>query len=142
MAGIEPLISIGELKTTHLKVKPRSIFVQYDNAFDALMILLVPPETETIVHYIDNYVAFLYQPSDKEIVGIQVEAFERTFLPKHDAVRRVWKLSDACAEAEDLGDLILAVERTKPKVALEVARATEDELGAPGKEFTRVLEYA
>jgi hypothetical protein len=141
MAGIEPLMSTNHLKTTYLRQKPPALHVKYDTAFDAFTLLLVPPETETIVHYLDNYVAFLYEPDTKEIVGIQIEAFERKFLPKHEAVRRVWKLSDACPDLQDVGGMILAVERITPKVAWEVAKATEDILGEPGQELAAMLEH-
>jgi hypothetical protein len=48
MAGIKPLRSTHQLKTTYLRQKPSALHVKYDPDFDALMLLLVPPETETI----------------------------------------------------------------------------------------------
>jgi uncharacterized protein YuzE len=131
-----------QLQTTYLRQKPSALHVKYDPDFDALMLLVVSPETETVVRYLDNHVAFLYEPDSKEIVGIQIEAFERKFLPKHEAVRRVWKLSDACNDLQDVGDMILAVERITPRVAWEVTKAAEDILGEPGHELAAALEYA
>lgn len=142
MAGFERLMPTSELKTNALKAfRPgpyNPLFFKYDPVFDALKIQIVPPETKTIVHYVDDYVGLLYTPDDLEIVGLQVEAFEHGFLPSHDAVRRVWRLSDSC-ELEDFGDMILAVERAKPEVAREVVKATKDTLDEP---ISEALEHA
>src|SRR5258707_1936385 len=82
--ALERLVKTSDLKTGFLaaaaKSKHRSIHIDYDKRFDALMLLLVPPETETIVHYVDDHVALLYRSENLEIVGIQVEEFERGFL--------------------------------------------------------------
>jgi hypothetical protein len=117
------------------------LYVKYDPVFDALIILLVSPQTETVVHYVDQHVGLLYTPDDLEIVGLQVEAFERSFLPQHDSLQRVWRLSDASAELKDAGDVILAFAQVTPRVAQEVARATEPILGKAGQAFTRAVAY-
>lgn len=145
MADLDSLIATDQLKTTLLKTfqpgKQHPLFVKYDPVFDALMILLVSPETETVVHYVDQYVGLLYTPDDLEVVGLQVEAFERSFLPQHDTVQRVWRLSDADGGLRDAGDIILAFQKVTPKVAQEVAKATESVLGKTGKEFTRAMAF-
>lgn len=139
MADIERLVATKKLKMTRLneaQEKRVVSYFHYDPMFDALMIMFVPPETETVVHYIDHHVALLYEPDTREIVGIQVEAFERSFLSEHDQVRRVWRLSDATDDKiEDLGDMILAIERRKPEVAREVIKASRDLLGIPGEKM-------
>ncbi len=142
MAEIERLISTDKLKTTLLANfarKQSRLFVNYDSEFDALFLLFVPPETETVVHYLDEHVALLYQPGTLEIVGMQVEDFEHSFLPKHDTVRRAWRLSEAGIKLEDVGDLILAVERMKPQIAREIVRAAGDLLGRQGTELLKAL---
>jgi hypothetical protein len=145
MAEIKRLISTSRLQTEYLKTSPkhqRPLFVRYDKRFDALIILLVSPETETVVHYVDEHVGLLYKPDDFEIVGIQVEAFERSFLPEHASVNKVWRLSDSCEELEDFGDLVLVFEQRKPEVAREVARAAESMLRKPEREFVKAIEHA
>lgn len=145
MAEIERLIPTNKLQTEYLKNFPKfqpPLFVRYDKRFDALLILLVPPEIETVVHYIDEHVGLLYRPDDFEIVGIQVEAFERSFLPNHATADKAWRLRDSCDELEDFGDLILAIERKKPEVAREVTRAAESILRSPEQEFVRAIEHA
>jgi hypothetical protein len=49
-------------------------------------------------------------------VGIQIEAFQRKFLPSHEAVRRVWKWSDVRNNLQDIGNMILEVERIKLEI--------------------------
>jgi hypothetical protein len=131
MAEIKRLVPTKNLKRTllnHLaESKSAQVFVNYDEDFDALMILFVPPETPTVVHYLDEHVGLLYRTDDQEIVGLQVESFESSFVPAHDAVKSVWKLSEAVgAEVKDVGDMMLIVERAKPQVAKEVIRSVED----------------
>ncbi|HLY25588.1 MAG TPA: hypothetical protein VKQ72_04570 [Aggregatilineales bacterium] len=141
--ALERLVKTSDLKTGFLadaaKNKRKSLDIDYDARFDALMLLLVPPETDTIVHYVDDHVALLYRPDDLEIVGIQVEDFERSFLPQHEAVSKVWRLSDSKTDLNDLGDLIVIFDRIKPQVAREVVKATEDILGEPGVELAAAL---
>jgi hypothetical protein len=131
MAELKPLIATDQLKTSLLaglaKKKPQQCFVNYDDDFDALMILVVSPDTETVVHYLDEHIALLYQPETLEIVGLQVEAFESNFVPSHSSVQRVWRLSDAVgSKLESVGDMLLVVEKIKPEVAREVVNASHD----------------
>jgi hypothetical protein len=140
MAHSNRLVKTTQLKTNLLHKsalqKSLQLSVDYDKDFDALYIRFVAPDpsVDTVVHFIDDHVAFLYRADDMEIVGLQVEDFELSFLPSHANVMRVWKASDAGITFEDLGDMMLEVGRRKPKVAREIVRATEDVLGEPGVE--------
>jgi hypothetical protein len=145
MAHSNRLVDTKQLKTTLLRKsaaqRTLQLIVDYDKHFDALYIRFLAPDPniDTVVHYIDEHVAFLYRADDMEIVGLQVEDFEFSFLPSHDNVMRVWKASDAGITFEDLGDMMLEVGRRKPEVAREVVRATEDVLGEPGIELAEML---
>lgn len=142
MAGIEPLISLNELKTNLLaraKMRVLPPVVHYDRLSDTLILQIVPLDVETVVYYVDNQVGLIYQAADLEIVGIQVDDFERSFLPQHDKVQRVWKLRDSGVTLNNFGDMILRVEEAKPKVAREVVRAAEDLLGEPGAELAAAM---
>jgi hypothetical protein len=144
MADFERLVQTNQLKTNILTElakgkRPRRPSYKYERLFDAFIILVVPPEQETVVHYIDDHVGLLYQADDFEIVGMQVEAFEHSFVPKHENVQRVWRLSDSGVRLEDLGDIVLAVERLQPRLAQEVIKAAEDVLGEPGAELAAAL---
>jgi len=130
MARIKRLVSTDKLKTTRWKKMAEGKqrpqwFSHYDDEFDALLLLIVPPTVETVVHYIDDHVALVYEHKSREVVGLQIEDFEHSFLPQHAAVERVWRLSDAGVKLEDFGDLTLAVktlERLRDRLEHDVAR--------------------
>ena len=94
-----------------------------------MLILTVSPETETVIHYVDDqHVALVYDSNSLEIVGLQNEDFEYGFLPKHAGVAKVWLLSDSIkmSDLKDFGDLIVKVENDKPSIVREVFLASED----------------
>lgn len=137
---MDSIKSIKDFKTTQfvdrLKRKIQPV-VNYDSVFDALILLFVPIETETVVHYIDSNVGLLYVPETLEIVGLQIEDFEYDFIPRHEEVRKVWRLSDSDVPKNlgDLGELIFVVDKRKKEVAKEVFRSTETLLSDSGLEL-------
>ena len=140
MEAIKRLVETRDLKLNRLaqiaqgRVVPAHF--RYSRDVDMVLFLLVPPETETVAHYIDDHVALLYEPGSREVVGVQVEAFEFSFVREHGGVRKVWQLSDACKELSDFGDLLIKVEDWEPVVAKEVVMVADSILGG------RVLEEA
>lgn len=142
MARLEHLTFTNELKTSLLNelaklggIKPQ---VNYDKLFDSITIRFVPDRVG-IVHYIDNNVALLFEPDDKQIVGMQIDDFVSDFIPRHAALEKVWKLSETDARLGDLGELMFMVERRKTATAKEVVKATEDLLEHEGVELSPVL---
>lgn len=142
---LEHLTFTNELKVNLLQatlkenVIPVSSF-DYDAEFDALTLRFIPNTPDVIVHYIDDHVGLLYQPTTKEIVGIQIEDFGHSFLPNHDAIRKVWNLSSTDSQIENVGDLQIIFERKKPQVAREVFKLTENLLEKEGFEFGNSLK--
>jgi hypothetical protein len=113
---MDRLIEISALKTDYwheLKEKGIKIQHRYDAELDTLFVYFSPKETDRIItHSVDQNVAFLYRHSDKEIVGMRIEAFEKEFLPRIPETR-VWKLSDAGVALKGICDIVFAVERLK-----------------------------
>lgn len=145
MARLEHLTFTNELKTDLLNELAKSggvkLQVVYDKAFDSITIRFVPDKVG-VVHYIDNDVALLYEPDNKQIVGMQIDDFATDFLPRHAALQKVWKLSESDARIEslgDLGDLMIRMEHRKSEAAKEIVKATEDLLENEGVELTPVL---
>lgn len=145
MAPLERLTQTNDLKVTHLQkmAAGRKIvrLLNYDDVSDTLIFLFCPPDTPTIVHYIDEYVALLYDPNNKEVLGIQIENFESGFLSDNDEIQRIWRLSDSCENLniKNLGDISIVFEKKKPEVAQELARYTEALLGGQsGRHRARV----
>ena len=138
MAAIERLKRTNDLKVSLLQNMAAGnqhvINMYYDSLADTLIFLFVSRDTPTIVHYIDEHVALLYQPGNNEVVGVQVEDFQASFVNEYVNVQKVWKLSESCKDLniQDLGDISIVFERQKPMVAREVARVTEDILYGKG----------
>lgn len=142
---LRELVKTSELRSDYLKSQSQSgyipLYLRYDDRADTLMILFVPPETETVVHYVDQFVALLFKPATLDIVGLQVEDFEHQFLSKYAGVEKAWKLSDSDTKVgDDVGDLLLIVEKRKSQVAHEVLEATEPVLGQRARDFKDLLQ--
>jgi hypothetical protein len=128
MAEIERLVETRELKTARLMAainRKQPPYLFYDSESDELLLQFVSPEIMTVVHYVDEHVAFLYDPDSMEILGFQVEAFQKSFLPQHPSVRRVWRLRDAGVELEDMEDLVVIFEQKKQDMAREIVDYAE-----------------
>ena len=124
MAGIERLVETARLDFAPLERSAKSdepVFLRYDDGFDALVLMSVPPTTETTVHYLTDQVAVLYDQS-LNVVGIQVEDFVAWFLPEHKELKRVWERS---YKSRDAGELVSTADRVKPQVAKELIRLAE-----------------
>jgi hypothetical protein len=145
MDEIKQLISTDMLKTSLLAEIPEkrsSLYFRYNKVSDTLMLLVTSPETETIVHYMDENVAILYIPNSNEVVGFQIEDFTVGFLPKYQALQRKWRMAAKGIHPVDFGDLTIAVEEQKLEVAIQIVRSAEPRIGKAGKELERALEYA
>lgn len=132
MADIQQLVRTSELKLNaleNLSKEESKIFasVKYIPGFDALLILFDNCQKRYITHPIDEYVSLLYEPGTKEVIGIQVEAFEKSFVHKYADLEKTWKLSDNCEDFpyEDMGDIYLMIESRRPRIAREVGKITE-----------------
>lgn len=126
--AIERLVETTELKTSKWKeIIAEEGFtpeLKYNDRTDSLMLLLVSRSTPTVVHYIDDHVALLYTPQDREVVGLRVESFQKSFLPKYADLQAEWRLSDKC-KLEDFGDLIIAVQTYKKREPIIARRISE-----------------
>ncbi len=117
---MDRLVQTTALKTGYWhelsKQKGKKPLRHYDAELDTLFVYFSPKETDRIItHSVDRNVAFLYRHSDKEIVGMRIEAFEKEFLP-HIPGTKVWKLSDAGVTLEGICDIVFAVERVEHRV--------------------------
>ena len=130
MAGLERLVDTKELKTTlwtQVNERPGlQTFIYYNERVDALTLLIVPRETRKRVHYIDDHVALLYDPQTMEVIGIRVESFQRSFLPKYAELEKAWSLKDKGIQLNDFGDLVIAVNRVRPRVVEVLSTITGD----------------
>lgn len=144
MDTIQQLISTSELKTSYLETlinKRPPLFLHYDKESDILLLLLVSPEIETIVHYIDRHVAVLYTTDELEIVGLQIEDFESEFVPMYGSLKKAWSIRNTEIKTGNVWDFSLAVQEKKIKVAVEVTKAVQPIIGLPALEIEKALEF-
>lgn len=81
--SLERLVETEQLKTSLLEAARDSIispYLFYDGINDVLTFKIPEHCPITVVHYIDKYLAFLYEPDTMEIVGFHLEGFWKGFL--------------------------------------------------------------
>jgi len=143
MAGISTLADTKELGTSRWKEvieqNSSTTYLSYNERVDVLTLLIVPPNTPKIVHYLDEHVAFLYGPETKQVIGLRIGSFERRFLPKYSDLKEVWKLGEVEIHLNDFGDLSIAVqqfEKKKPVVTYEISKIAHRIAEKSGLELT------
>lgn len=124
-ATIDAIVNPNQLDTTLLRKPP--VTIQYDESFDALKIFFDNPNQKQVVHYLDDHVALVFSPESKEVIGIQVEAFEKTFIHEHSKVETAWRLTENCEDHQlnDIGDMMVFVQLRQNRVTDEVRNITE-----------------
>lgn len=141
MAEVNRLVERHELKTDLLSSLINDASMQpqlfYGADADILRITFTTTSGPLVVHYVDEFVGFLYQADTMEIVGFHIEDFEAAFMPKYSQLETAWQ--EPTPEIRDFGDVIAAFEREKPKVVKEVVKATGPRLGATGHKLITAL---
>jgi len=93
MVELKRLLETSELKTTLLKDvldKKKQPRLHFDDRVDCISLIFVEPQSKKIVHYLDENVSLLYDLETKEILGLMIESFERSFLPQYiEKMKRV-----------------------------------------------------
>ena len=142
MNHLEHLTPAAELKTSLLEWLAKANNVQlglsYDSDSDAL-VMRFAPTANALTHYVDHHIALLYQSDTKEIVALKIEGFNHSFLALHEPLQKVWRLSESNAKIENVGDLILVLERKTPEIAREIIKATEALLELEGVKLGAIL---
>jgi len=86
-------------KVVQEQAKPQ---LEYDQHTDTLFFYFADPGEGTIVtHYLDQNVSLLFRLSDNEIVGISIEALEKSFADKYTA-EKCWKLTSTGIQLEGI----------------------------------------
>jgi hypothetical protein len=71
-------------------VDPNSLWVDYDRDTDSIIIYLTGKPVRCASVYVDDNIYALADPATGDIVGFQVDAWERSFLPRHPDLQLVW----------------------------------------------------
>lgn len=139
MDEIKSLLVPSQLKTELLQQKP--VFMDYDERTDIFRIFFDNPNQWNVVHYLDDYVGVLFSPESMNIIGIQVEFFNGTFVNRHQTIRKSWKLSENCKEhqLQNVGDMMIVARKMQEPIAKEITSITEKLLFNPGRRTTPVF---
>ena len=105
-------IDITEFSTALWKAKKNQHpTLEYDDVIDVLRLFFVDPgEVLVATHYIDEFVGLLYTPENNEIVGMSIEDFEMSFVPRF-AGRPAWRLSDSGVQLNGVRDVVFGLQK-------------------------------
>src|SRR5713101_7583839 len=135
---VKELVQMKSLRSNLLSKHKKHggfVYIRYDNIFDAFFFMIVPPTVETVVHYVDENVGLLYEAKSKEVVGVQIEAFAKSFLQKHSELLRAWQLRSV---PRDFGETMSSMNKLKPTVR-EIYRASESVIQKDNAHLSRLF---
>ncbi len=113
------------------------VFFRYDNLADVFFIMFVSPSVETTVHYIDDNIGLLYVADTKEVVGMQIEGFAKSFLAKHPQLSISWTHRFV---NDNFGDAISQMNANKLRIISQVYDATESTINKENIELTQLFK--
>ncbi len=108
------ILNMDELKTDYWRSlserEHRKPELDYDSELDTLYLYFAPIESREriITHYVDQYVAFLFRNSDKQVIGMSFEYFMRGYLAQY--ANKTWRLSDTGLKLAGIKDFLFKVE--------------------------------
>ncbi|MEI8132124.1 MAG: hypothetical protein WCG34_06795 [Leptolinea sp.] len=98
MDSLKPLVDLKDIKTDNLKINgafnPTSE-IDYDDLADILQIRFFPNNSDVVVHYLDENLGLLYEPSTMQVVGFHIEGFSNSFLKKNPVIAKSWNVDPA-----------------------------------------------
>jgi hypothetical protein len=140
MATLERLVKNKDLKMNYVsslaKGIPTKTYVHFDKILDTFFVMFVSPETETVIHYIDDYVGLMYDPQNLEVVGVQIESFKE-FAQQNQSIEKAWEIKIDCAKVDDLGDLYTVKDKKEKIIAREIAKVAEATISYNDYEMAR-----
>jgi len=96
-------------KLVNEKTKP---ILNYDEVLDTFFFYISSGEKDRIItRFVDEHVALLYRYSDKEFVGVRVEYFKQSFLPKY--ANKTWVLSETGSKLDGIKDFTFRIDAVK-----------------------------
>ena len=138
------LIKTKDLKATYWKELIHAKKVQPDiivnKQVDAISFYISPQGKDRIItHYLNEQVALLYRYADKEIVGLRIESFEKSFIPKYAKLQQVWKLRNAYVHNAEFSNTTLEITKKAWPVAEELFKITKPIINKQGVDLEPIL---
>ena len=91
----------------------------YDDAVDAMLLFIKQPVGRYVAFRIDDAVSLIYTSSTKELLGIRIESFYKSFTRNLRLRERIWRLSDSNYFLEESRDLIFTLYQDNDFVRVE-----------------------
>lgn len=107
--GEQPPVSI-DMSILH-EVDPTNMWVDYDSYVDSLIVFFAKEPVESDNVYFASGLSYLVESDGTKLVGYEIEAFEKSFLPKHPDIYAIWvtlkpSLDQKRQLAQSLGHLL------------------------------------
>jgi uncharacterized protein YuzE len=87
--GERPQFYIADFAGT--TVDPSKIWSSYDAESDSVVIYLTGRPQLAVSVYADDNLYVMVDPKNREVVGLHIENWERSFIPAHRDIQVVWQ---------------------------------------------------
>jgi hypothetical protein len=71
--------------------EPSTVWANYDQETDSMVVYLTGKPVRGIHVWLQNGVYAIVDPGTEKVVGMQVEAWEQSFVPAHKEIREMWQ---------------------------------------------------
>jgi len=82
---------------------------EYDPELDIFCIYFVPAagDEKILTHHVDRNVGLLFRQSDRQVIGMRIESYKASFIPKYG--QKEWSLVNTGAYLRGIRDVKFAV---------------------------------
>lgn len=71
--------------------RPTNVWANYDAETDSMIIYLTGKPVRGIQVYLHDNIYAIVDPASQQVIGMYVEAWERSFVPAHLEVQEMWR---------------------------------------------------
>jgi hypothetical protein len=86
--GAQPRLQIA---APELWPKPTNVWANYDAETDSMIIYLTGKPVRGVQVYLHDDIYAIVDPATRHIIGMYVEAWERSFVPAHPDIQEMWR---------------------------------------------------
>jgi hypothetical protein len=87
--GDQPRITLAPVEQWP-QPQPSTVWANYDQETDSMIVYLTGKPVRGIHVWLQDGVYVIVDPATEKVVGMQVEAWEKSFVPAHEEIRKMW----------------------------------------------------
>jgi hypothetical protein len=130
MATIKNLVEISDLKNRIFKEyidnKRPATYINYNPDIDTFFIWFVERDcVETSIFFVNDTLGLIVEDENLEIVGLQVESFQKRFIKKYPELQTRWNTAPD-RNISTIGDLYISVNESKPKTEKAINKVVRE----------------